>query len=149
ALRYPATAEAGQLWMALAILVMFGGAGVLFGYEIVADARRSRRVEAGLADGALVATYSNTWLAIAIGGALPFARAGGFVLRAGLWGDGAALIVVGSLAAVVLGGFAGIGMAHLRRRGWSARRLRIDAAGIRDSSIGDRLIAWDEIALVT
>jgi len=151
-IRRPATAEPGQLWMALAILIMFGGAGVLFGYEIIVAARKAADDIEPLGrpgtEGALVASYSTTWLVIGLTGSLAFALAGLLMLRAGLSGGGAGPTAIGALAAVVFGGFAAIGLLQLWQTRWSARRLSIDADGIRDTRIGNRLIAWNEIAII-
>src|SRR5262249_14814241 len=151
-IRRPATAEPGQLWLALAILIMSGGAGVLFGYEIIVAARKAADDIEPLGhpgtEGALVASYSTTWLVIGLTGSLAFALAGLLMLRAGLSGGGAGPTAIGALAAVVFGGFAAIGLLQLWQTRWSARRLSIDAAGIRDTRIGNRLIAWNEIAII-
>jgi len=151
-LRHPAGAKPGQLWMALSILLLFGAAGLLFGFQILTETRRGRgaadEADRAPADGALLATYSKVWLAIGVGVCSAFALAGLFMFAAGLSGLGIVGIIVGLLAAIVFGSFAVIGLVQLGSRGWSARRIRIDAAGIRDSSIGDRLIGWDEIAVI-
>ena len=149
-LQHPAAAEPRQLWMGLAILIMFGGATVLFGYEIIAITRIEdiERALDARAPAPLVAIYSATWSAVGLAGSLAFALAGWFMLRAGLSGGGIALVAIGSLAAVVFGGFAAIGLLQLWQAGWSARRLSIDADGIRDTRIGNRLIAWNEIAII-
>jgi hypothetical protein len=151
-IRHPAAAEPGQPWMALAILVMFGGAGVLFGYEIIAAARKAaddtQRCRQPTTDGALVASYSRAWLAVGVIGSLAFALAGLFMLQAGLASGGTSPVVIGALAAIVFGGFVAIGLLQLWQTGWSARGLSIDFDGIRDTRIGNRLIAWNEIAIV-
>src|SRR5215471_9246952 len=58
-LQHPAAAEPRQLWMGLAILIMFGGATVLFGYEIIAITRIEdiERALDARAPAPLVATY--------------------------------------------------------------------------------------------
>jgi len=151
-LRHPATADPDQLWMALAVVVMFGACGLLFGFEIVAAARKRRPSDShrqGTSEAPLVMAYSNVWMGIALAGCAAFAAAGLFMLKASLAGGALGEFVVGLLAAVVFGGFAVIGGARLWQSGWSGGRVSIEAAGIRDSRLGGRLIAWDEIAVVT
>jgi hypothetical protein len=148
-LRHPAAAKPGQLWMALSILVMFGAGAILFGYEIIAGARAASGESGGhgYSVDAWVATYSNVWLTIGSGGCIALALAGLFMLAAGLSGLGIGASIAGSLAVTTFGSIGLIGVAQLWRSGWSSRWLSIDATGIRDSRL-DRLIAWDEIALI-
>ena len=148
ALRDPAGAEPGQLWMALAVTIMFGGCAGIFTYELHGKRRADRRVRGtghGSASGPLEAVYSNVWASLALAGCVAFAVAGIMMTLASATGGlGWAGFVVGPLAAIVFGAFAVLGAAQLRHSGRVFRRIRIDAEGLHDSRIGD-MIAWDEI----
>ena len=148
ALRDPAGAEAGQLWMSLAITIMFGGCAAIFAYELHGMRRagqRARGMGHGSVSGPLEAVYSNVWASLALAGCVAFAVAGVMMTLASATGGlGWAGFVVGPLAAIVFGAFAVLGAAQLRHSGRVFRRIRVDADGIHDSRIGDT-IAWDEI----
>jgi hypothetical protein len=152
ALRHPTTAKPDQLWMGLASLAMFATGALLSAYEFAAGARIVRR-EAERpgpgADAPFVATYSNVRTGVALAGCVAFAAAGLLMLKAGVAGDAVGGLAIGPLAATVFGGFAAIAITRLWRRGWSAGRLSIDAAGIGDTRLGGRVIGWDEIAAIT
>ena len=150
ALRHPASAEPDQIWVALALVALFGSGAVLFGFGIVSERRRPHQGSseaAGTGDGSLRATYSGAWTAIGLGGCIAFALAGLFLLTAGIRGGSAVMVAIGLLAAVVFGGFALIGVIRLLQSGWG-RSIAVDAMGIRDSSLGNRLIAWEEVAAI-
>jgi hypothetical protein len=151
-LRDPTGAEAGQLWIALAVTLMFGGCAGIFVYELHNARRVDRRVRGGsghrASSGPLDAVYSNVWAALALAGSTSFAVAGVMMFWASLTGGmGWAGLIVGPLAAIVFGSFAVLGAVQLPRSGRAFRRIRIDAAGIHDSRIGGT-IGWAEIAWI-
>jgi len=149
ALRDPAVAKAGQLWMSLGIIIMFGGCGAVFAYELHSRRLLDQRLRGGsghaAAGGPLDAVYSNAWAWLAVGGCVTFAIAGVMMLLAsiagGLGWDG---FVIGPLTAIVFGTFAILGATQLPRNGRVFRHIRIDADGIYDSRIGGT-IGWGEI----
>jgi hypothetical protein len=152
ALRDPRGGKAGQVWTALAIVVMFAGCAAIFAHELATRrGRRARRgPEHGAAntDGPLVAVYSTVWTAIALAGCVTFAGAGVMLVLASVAGGADGIgwpgLIVGPLTAVVFGGFAIIGAAQLQRGGWAARHIRIDADGLYDSRSG-QTIGWGDI----
>ncbi|MBI3711329.1 MAG: hypothetical protein HY246_27110, partial [Proteobacteria bacterium] len=109
AVRRPAAAEPGQLWKALAIVLMFGLCSLLSGYQIFLSRHRlHRRQNAAAAGGPLIARHSGMWHGLVVAGCLAFAAAGVFLMLS------AAGSIAGLLAAIVFGGFAVIAA----RRGW-------------------------------
>jgi hypothetical protein len=152
-LRDPLGGKAGQVWSGLAIVVMFAGCAAIFAHELATGRRRGRRTGGGPQPGEanagpLVAVYSTVWTAIALAGCLAFAGAGIMLLLASLAGGAHGIgwsgFIVGPPTAAVFGGFAIAGAAQLRRAGWSARHIRIDADGLYDSRIG-LTIGWGDI----
>jgi hypothetical protein len=145
ALRQPEATDPGQLWMALAILLLFGMCGAIFGYQLRLAQRRARRQATGSAGGPLVARHSGGWHMLATLGSLGFAAAGLFMM---LSGAGILIGLVGLLAVLVFGGFALIGIWRGARHQWSGAEIRIDEAGISDSRLLPPLIAWSAIELI-
>jgi hypothetical protein len=142
-LRRPEIADPGQLWLALAILLMFGMAGVIFGYQLLLTRQATRRrATAATVDGPLVAAYSGLWQGLALLACLAFAVTGLLMMLAGKG------VFVGLLALVVFGGFAVLGLWRNRHRLWQRAEIRIDSAGIQDSRLASPLIAWGDIAAI-
>ncbi|HZF34754.1 MAG TPA: STM3941 family protein [Candidatus Angelobacter sp.] len=158
ALAAPAGAKTAQIWSALAIVVMFAGCAAIFAYELVGSRRADGRARGAAGHGAapaagpLVAVYSNLWTTLGLAGCVSFAAAGVMMLLASIAGGSDGIgwpgFIVGPLTAIVFGGFAVIGAAQLRRRGWAFRHIRIDAAGLYDSRIG-QTIEWGDILSIT
>ena len=126
ALRDPRGGKAGQVWTALAIVVMFAGCAAIFAHELAHAPRPSapgagRNMAPTNADGPLVAVYSTVWTAIALAGCVTFAGAGVMLVLASVAGGADGIgwpgLIVGPLTAVVFGGFAIIGAALTAARG--------------------------------
>jgi hypothetical protein len=145
ALRRPEAVEPSQLWMALAILLLFGMCGAIFAYQLRLAQRRAQRQATASGSAPLVARHSLGWHILATLGSLGFAAAGLFMM---LSGAGILIGLVGLLAIVVFGGFALIGVWRGARQHWSGAEIRIDEAGISDSRLLPPLMAWSAIELI-
>src|SRR5262245_8823214 len=145
ALRRPEAVEPSQLWMALAILLLFGMCIAIFGYQLRLAQRRARCQATASGSGPLVARHSGAWHILATLGSLGFAAAGLFMI---LSGAGILIGLAGLLAIVVFGGFVLIGIWRGARQHWSGAEIRIDEAGISDSRLLPPLIAWSAIELI-
>lgn len=142
-LRRPDIADPDQFWLALAILLMFGMAGVIFAYQLLLERQAARRRATAVAtDGPLIASYSGLWQGLALSACIAFALAGLLMMLAGKG------VFVGLLALVVFGGFAALGLWRNRHSRWRRAGIRIDAAGIGDSRLASALIAWRDIEAI-